>query len=361
MELTKEARWFLSALGASVNPSCAAPAAEGLTEEQLSRVWNLAYLHRVMPMVYEAVSRLAPREEAAARFARRYRGQIVRQVYGQTVRTQHFLRLYEALRASGVRAVVLKGILCRCLYPKPDYRASSDEDLFAEEAEFSRAEAVLEAQGLELTDPAEPGARKTAQVLTFVSRQTGLRVELHRHLFSPDSKAYGALEPLFADGGKRAVEMEVEGVRLWSLCPTDHMLYLFFHSYKHFLHSGFGIRQVCDICMYAHHFRREIDWERVGAVLEQYRARVFAVALFEIGAAWLGFPRESFLEGEAPEISDLLADILSAGVYGSSSLDRQHSSLITLNAVSAPGGERAKALPGRCSPAPRLWKEGIPT
>lgn len=41
------------------------------------------------------------------------------------------------------------------------------------------------------------------------------------------------------------------------LAPTDHLLCLLCHAYKHFLYAGFGIRHVCDIGIFA-----EPDLER---------------------------------------------------------------------------------------------------
>ena len=44
--------------------------------------------------------------------------------------------------------------------------------------------------------------------------------------------------------------------------------------------------------------------------------------------------------GDKLDCGDLLADLLASGIYGSSSLSRQHSSLITLNAVKDGTGGR---------------------
>ena len=52
---------------------------------------------------------------------------------------------------------------------------------------------------------------------------------------------------------------------------------------------------------------------------------------------------EALAAREAPDSQDLLEDLLAGGVYGSSSEERLHSSLITLNAV-AGADERASVL-----------------
>lgn len=47
----------------------------------------------------------------------------------QTMRTNEFLELNKKLHAAGVRPLVVKGIICRNLYPQPDYRRFGDEDV----------------------------------------------------------------------------------------------------------------------------------------------------------------------------------------------------------------------------------------
>lgn len=47
----------------------------------------------------------------------------------QTVATQELLALTQALERAAVPALVVKGAVCRSLYPTPDWRPSSDEDI----------------------------------------------------------------------------------------------------------------------------------------------------------------------------------------------------------------------------------------
>ena len=132
--------------------------------------------------------------------------------------------------------------------------------------------------------------------------------------------------------------------------PLDFiMLYLIFHSFKHFLHSGFGIRQVCDIGRFAEAYGQKIDWAFIKEQTKSFRADIFAVNLFEIGRNYLKFSYEAGGElyqfmNEYKEVIDcdeLLNDIFSAGIYGKSSESRVHSSLITLSAVSDEGGSKS--------------------
>lgn len=343
MSLTTEQRWFLQALEQFLHPGGApGPEAAALPgPDALNVVWALSRAHKVLPLTYDAAARLPAGDAAVEALRARWKQQVLRAVYTQTIQSQAFLGLCTAFREAGLKVLVVKGILCRSLYPKPDCRTSADEDLYVSPGQFPAVHSLLLARGLTVADPAGD-AVETAQVVTYADGRTGLRLELHRQLFSPDSGAYGKVNVVFSSAMERAVEMSVDGVPVWSMCPTDHMLYLIFHAYKHFLHSGFGIRQVCDICLYAQAFSARIDWGAVYQTLRAHRADVFAAALWTIGRDYLGFARADYLPAEVPPVEDLLLDILAGGVYGSSSEDRRHSSLITLNA--AAGQSRGGSL-----------------
>lgn len=315
------------------------PARLLLTEkEEWARLWEAAAQQKVLPMAADA---LAPalRTGGGEAILAAVRKTAVQTMTVQFHRSAIFLELYQKLLEKGTRPLVVKGILCRELYPKPDLRISADEDLLVAGEELPTVLAVLRKAGMTVEDP------DAEQVLACRDSRTGLYLELHRTLFPASSEVYGGLNRFFDDAFTCAVEVPVEGGHVWSLCPESHLLYLILHSFKHFLHSGFGIRQVCDICLFTEAYGAEVNWNRLADRLAKARADVFAANLLAIGREHLGVSRypeaaEAWMAGFGDELDcgDLLADLLASGIYGSSSLSRQHSSLITLNAVKAGTG-----------------------
>jgi len=176
-----------------------------------------------------------------------------------------------------------------------------------------------------------------------------LHIELHKELFPSESEAYGSLNRFFEDAFDRKISEEIRGVQIYTMCHTDHLLYLILHAFKHFLHSGFGIRQVCDIAVYAQTYGAEINWQYLLEKCEAVRADVFTAALFGIAEKYLDFdPQKACLPGQWRQIDtdgeDLLEDLLEGGVFGDSSMSRKHSSNITLQAVTEDKkGKRAGA------------------
>lgn len=310
--------------------------------EEWQRFYKSASIHTVFPMVYETIygsesMTLLP-EQVKVLFKNNVRVSVTRQI----LKTEAFLQLYKKLLDENLKVLVVKGIICRNMYPNPDARSSGDEDMYVEEASFKRVHDIFLSNGLKMQ---EGDDLDSSQVVTYFDTRTGLHIELHRSLFSKENEAYGKLNDAFVNVFKNAVQVKINGVDIWTMSEEEHLLYLIFHGFKHFLHSGFGIRQVCDIVLFAQKYGDKIDMYRLFDTLKTFGADVFSANLFDIGEKYLGI---SVSDAHIPsdiwdsysqyiDSDELLRDILDSGVYGNSSMDRKHSSLITLNAVTSRG------------------------
>lgn len=301
-----------------------------MTPAQWQRLFSLAQDHKLLPLFYETACTQS--DPALAPLLASIRRQVLMQVMEQTVKTEEFLQLYRQLSQAGYTPLVVKGILCRILYPNPDLRPSSDEDFLVSPSQFPQVEALLQDYGM------NPVSRQEDEV-SFRRPDSPLHIELHRRLFPSGQQAYGHLNRFFEDIFPRSITVEIQGVSIAVPDHTDHLLYLICHNLKHFLHSGFGIRQICDLLLFTRAHTRELDWPRIIQCCQEIRCSVFASALFRIGVRHLGFDYgtlgipDFFRSMDVDELP-LLTDLLESGVYGSSSLARQRSSTITLNAAS---------------------------
>ena len=305
--------------------------------EQWQALFRLADIHKLLPLFYEAVQALPSLDREQALLAD-MKQKVRCQVIAQTLRTGEFLTLNDRLQEAGIRPLVVKGVVCRNLYPKPDHRLSSDEDLLVPAGEFERCHRVLTEFGMATTEPAQN--LESAFELPYRKEGSPLYIELHKQLFAPGSEAYGHMNRFFERVHERAVTMDIQGHRVYTMDPTDHLFYLLCHALKHFLHSGFGIRQVCDISLFANAYGDRVDWLEILENCKAIRAEKFAAAVFRIGSNHLVFDPEKaaypsvWAEIEVDELP-MLTDLLSGGLYGDSSMSRKHSSSITLDAVAA--------------------------
>ena len=290
----------------------------------------LASAHHVLPLVFDALREVPQLKEKE--FTQEIKQNIRRQVFMHIQKTGEFLRLYKLLLEKGIIPLVVKGAVCRSLYPNPELRISSDEDILIPEKDTLPCHDIFTAIGL--TTP-ETDLEK-AHELPYRKKGSSLYIELHRSLFPRESDAYGDFNSYFTKVFDNICEVDVQGNKILSLSPSEHFFYLICHAFKHFLHSGFGLRQVCDILLFAEKYREEIDWTKVFENSKAIRAEYFTAAMFRMGVRHLGFspdalPKE-FLSLECNEEA-MLGDLLDAGVFGSSTMSRRHSSNITLEAV----------------------------
>ena len=324
--MTPTQQAFLSILRAALHGGEDYP---DISADQWPELFRMAQDHKVLPLVFETVHLRLRRE--VPELAAAVRGQVRNLVILQTLRTAEFLELWRALEEAGVTPLVVKGVVCRQLYPKPDHRPSSDEDVLIPPEQFPLCHEVMTRMGLTTTEP-DPDA---AWEVPYRREGSPLYIELHKHLFAPESDTFGGLNEFFGDPFRSAAVLEVQGTALRTMHPCDHMTYLIFHAFKHFLYSGFGIRQICDILLFAREYHAQIDWEWVRLSCRSIRAERFAAAVFAIGVRYLGFdPVEPWDTIDVDELP-LLEDVLSAGIYGSAGEHRLHSSAITLEAVAA--------------------------
>lgn len=300
-------------------------------------VFALAGQQKLLPILFEAVRKMPAAEENVALFAVT-KQQVIGQVLHQTIRASEFAGLYQRLRAAGLHPIVVKGQLCSRLYPLKDHRISADDDLLIPDGEFFACHEQLLANGLTTDTPADELA--TADEVSYTKEGSPLYIELHRHLFDSAEDAHDELNHFFTDLNP----VEIDG--FLAMPPHEHLLYLLLHAYKHFVRSGIGLRQFCDIGLWARAYHAEIDWQRLREQCESVHAATFAAAAFRIARDDLGieFDLPAPWDGGI-DVEPLLHDSLCGGVYGSNDLTRLHSSTVTLNAVKASRtGEKSSVL-----------------
>lgn len=336
---------FLAILKDALNNRQADPGRE-IGPHEWQKLFHMAGIHNVLPMFYEAVYVLPSLQQTDLAFVATVKRQVRQQVTMQAMRTDAFLTLNQSLQAAGIRPLVVKGIVCRNLYPQPDHRLSSDEDIWIPADQFAKCHQVLTDSGMQTA--VDGDQRSEVYEIPYRSTENPLYIELHKHLFPPESDAYGDMNRFFEGAFRRAIPEQIQGNPVYTLGYTDHLFYLICHAFKHFLHSGFGIRQVCDIILYANAYGSRIDWVQILHHCREIHADKFAAAIFQIGSNHLVFdPDQAAYPGDWRKIRvnelPLLEDLLSAGVYGGADMSRKHSSNITLDAVAArKQGRKAK-------------------
>lgn len=328
---------------------------EALSPSEWAGLFRAASKHSILPMVYDTVYGSPAYEQAMASGERNavtiHKAGVQKQVYVQAVKTAEFMQLYHRMIEAGLKPLIVKGLVLREMYPKPDLRPSTDEDLLIRADEFRKYHEFLLAAGLSLVNP-DTDIDGEYEV-SYENKKMYQYLELHKNLFSPESKAYGDLNRFFAEEiWGRAVQMKCEDISVWTLEPTDHLFFLITHAWKHFLYSGFGIRQIGDILLFSKTYDDQIEWERLQVQLKEMKGIRFTAALYQIGEKYLlpdlaCYKRVKMWTEEQIDEGPLLEDLLTGGTYGVSNKNRAHSSNITLKAAAEAKKGRKKQSGGK--------------
>ncbi len=321
-----------------------------LDAEHWKEFFQVCCNHSIIALVADALppQRLAqwtmpPNDKLLASYAGRVRDEIL----NQANRTGELCLLYNHLRSKGLHPLVMKGVICRSLYPEPEHRGSADEDLLVKPAEFQRLHDVMLEYGLKLVHEDQNPAQQFE--VSYQDKSRGIYIEVHKTPFEPDSPYLDRLNDCFLGAHDRVVSQRIYDTEFLTLGPEDHLLFLLLHALKHFLYSGFGIRQICDIALFAEAHRDEIDWPSLRGRLEDVEAMDFVRAVFRIAGEHL-LPENHMAEYLADwGLSDvdpapLLEDVMEGGVYGSATMSRLHSSNMTLRAASSQSSHSTSAV-----------------
>ena len=312
---------------------------EKIDFEDLVYIYKMSEIHHVVPMIYNAAYNEDFFKECDANFQAMFKSSAFRYIFSQIQRTNHFLEVYKKLIEKNIKILVFKGIIFRNMYNNPDDRISSDEDILIKKEDYEKVKEFFLSEGFEFIDKGEECA--------YFSKSTGLCIEVSTSLFSHESKAYGHLNKLFEDVFEKSIKINIDKIDILTLSHEQHLIYIVFHNMKHFLTGGFGIRQVVDFSKYIETYGEYINWEKFWSDLKDLNYDTFALNLIEISLKYLGFNNDkitypdnitSFDELKNSQkyyinSESLINDILDAGVFGASTMDRKHTALMTLDAV----------------------------
>lgn len=328
--MTKENRQLLCCLRTYRLGETTAEIIEPLSPEEWRRLYSLATVHKLVPVVYETLHAAPGFCNSETVLCAVWKRETILQAMGQTGRTQKLLELTRALEDAGVCYAVVKGAVCRQLYSKPDLRLSGDEDLFIPYEERARCGEIFTQHGLTAVLPQE-----WDDVDHWQDPCTGLHIELHTRLFSLGWTAEEVLNSYFAEQLVHTVSTGVDQSAVRTLEPTAHLLFLIAHALKHFITGGFGVRTWADTLSFCEQYRDQIDKEFLWEMLNRIHGTIFFQKLLLIGQTYLAFDVAPWgdISSDQSDGNDLLEDMLAAGIYGQTSIDRKHGGALALQAA----------------------------
>lgn len=313
---------LLSCLNQSLHPSGGGNAVSSLkvAQEELQPLLSLADRHEVLTLLGDVLNL----EQLSDEENMYIQSKIARTVH-KSIRLQVLnAKLTAALEKEGIIGVTLKGCVVARYYPVPEFRKSSDVDLFVNgEAAAGRAVEILKNHGFQLSE--EWHANHHA----VLRSAKGDVVEVHTAWADEfrDKHLNQVLEKLQKESRYHEKKTEVQGMQVYALDTAWQAFYLMIHMLQHFVGSGFGVRNLCDWVVLWEHCEDEKAREDFRQMVHESGTEEFAKAMTGICICYLGLPRQKspFPENDMadPEtVNELLRDILDAGEFGYSETER---------------------------------------
>ena len=122
----------------------------------------------------------------------------------------------------------------------------------------------------------------------------------------------------FKDVFSKKFCVTIDGTKIWTMRPTDHLLFLILHALKHLMSSGFGIRQALDIYLFIQKYSADIDWDYISTSLKENQGESFFADLICIGNRYLGFHIALSYKSKSANFTDSAK--ASAACHGKNSL-----------------------------------------
>lgn len=205
----------------------------------------------------------------------------------------------------GYKMMVLKGYACSLEWPKPSHRPCGDIDiwLFGKQKETDKL--LAKEKGLQIDDSHEHHTIFQWQDFTVENHYDFIDVH-HR-------KSSHQLETIFKQLGEDDSHyVDVYDEKVYLPSPNLHALFLLRHAMEHFASTGLTLRQLLDLAFFVEKHSKEVDWDWLLGVLDEF-GMLPAFNIFNaICVADLGFDASLFHQVQFdPFLKDrVLNDIL---------------------------------------------------
>ena len=227
-------------------------------------------------------------------------------------------RFTALLSREGITAVTLKGCAVARLYPVPEFRKTTDIDLFFFSLEDAgKAEKILCENGFK---PSNKWHANHHSILTSEKNET---VELHTAWADEfkDKRLNKRLKVMQDKSFAHFAPIDSDGARIYVYDTAYQALYLVIHMLGHFVGGGFGLRNLCDWVVLWENCDDKNARNDFMKMACDSGTEEFAKAVTSVCAEYLGltpekcpFPYDTLTEKELTD--EFLRDILDAGEFG---------------------------------------------
>lgn len=223
------------------------------------------------------------------------------------------------LRKHGIEPVLLKGQGLAKYYPTPELRQCGDIDLYVSENNYEKTYETL----MPIVSSIEEKSDIWCDVKHFNCSIGNVLIEVHR--FS-DVNILPKLNDIYQSYAQEGlnhnlVPLEFGGTVVMTPADQFNVYFIFDHLWRHFLYTGVGLRQLCDLAVFLN--SHLIDQEYLGPLLTEMKDmkpwQIFGCVLVDyLGLSENKFPfYDSRNRRKAKRLLNMILEEGNFGQYGS--------------------------------------------
>lgn len=301
--MENKAKQFTEAINSAVYGS----AYMGDNPLDINALYLLSKKNSLTALVYCALSKMPYDKEKYADVLTSWKNETLFGSINQMKKNSELQRVLLEFASNQIQYAVFKGITLSILYPQDGIRHSGDADIWVAEQDFDKAYELLLNMGY-VKD--EAGSKEC--VYNMLS--SSLYIEMHKYLWEDyTGKKIDMIKELGWTSPSSFVKVKVGNNEYTSLGYTEHLEYMFFHTIKHYVYKGFGIRHLLDIALYVNEYTNRIDITRFWSDMEKIGYSTFCLAALSSCAKYLRMD-SNILQGKNSLPEDFIERFILASI-----------------------------------------------
>lgn len=277
--------------------------------------------HSVKGLLYSAINKSEYLKYVEKESLEQWRRDTILTGVSQIQHIRQMSKVLKMFNKENIPVIVLKGLVVREFYPKPELRTMSDADVLVKTEDLNRIKKLLKGLGYIESEI-------TKSHIVF-EHEKHYDIEVHWTL---TKIRYFKCQYLFENQmwenqiWEKTIKVNVGDSEALSLSFEDLAVHLCNHMAVHSVYSGFGIRQLCDLVLLVEKKGSLIDWSSFLNKIKKLGIEKFTMSIFLVCRQLFNMtiPQElKSIELVEEELLKLLInDIFSSGVHGKKSISR---------------------------------------
>lgn len=279
----------------------------GVEVDDLLTIRQMSVKNSLSPFCYNGIMGWEPADTNATGILSQWKQEALLGTIGQMRKDKELLAVLNAFTENEIKYALFKGMVLSVLYPKPNIRYSSDSDIWVDETCFDKAHKLLTSMGFVKDE-------MHSKDCVFNYSNQYLYIEMHKFLWEDyTGKKIDKIKELNWTDSNKFVKVSIGSSEYDALGYTEHLEFMFFHTIKHYVYSGFGIRHLVDVVVYVNKHIESIDIDKFWNDMETLGYSTFCLTALNACIKYLGMDKR-IVSGKSETPDEFLEKFILAAI-----------------------------------------------